>query len=148
MATDRQIAANRANSKKSTGPHTQAGRARSSSNSRSHGLSSKSCEQKIISDHQPMIDALAGAGASSDRLDAARHFLCAKVKLMRVAEQRHEMFADFESSTVPLSRVQVRRYAALDRYERYAYTQLYRAIKGLDDRAQFVNVAITNPISL
>jgi hypothetical protein len=41
MATDKQLQANRANARKSTGPRTQAGKARSRLNSRKHGLTAK-----------------------------------------------------------------------------------------------------------
>jgi hypothetical protein len=41
MATERQIAANRANAKKSTGPKSRAGKARASANSRQHGLAAR-----------------------------------------------------------------------------------------------------------
>jgi hypothetical protein len=41
MATERQIAANRANAKKSTGPKSRAGKARASANSRQHGLAGR-----------------------------------------------------------------------------------------------------------
>ncbi len=39
MATEKQIAANRTNAKRSTGPKTAAGRAKSSRNAYRHGLS-------------------------------------------------------------------------------------------------------------
>ena len=41
MATDKQIAANRANAQKSTGPRTEAGKAKSRFNATMHGLSAK-----------------------------------------------------------------------------------------------------------
>jgi hypothetical protein len=41
MATEKQLLANRANARKSTGPRTQAGKARSRLNSRKHGLTAK-----------------------------------------------------------------------------------------------------------
>jgi hypothetical protein len=41
MATDKQLEANRANAKRSTGPRSQGGKARSRLNSRKHGLTAK-----------------------------------------------------------------------------------------------------------
>src|SRR5215208_1858155 len=41
MATEKQIAANRANAKKSTGPRTPRGKARSSMNATLHGLTAR-----------------------------------------------------------------------------------------------------------
>ena len=41
MATDKQLQANKANAKRSTGPRTQGGKARSGLNSRKHGLTAK-----------------------------------------------------------------------------------------------------------
>jgi hypothetical protein len=41
LASDKQLAANKANARKSTGPRTQAGKARSRLNSRKHGLTAK-----------------------------------------------------------------------------------------------------------
>ena len=41
MATQRQIAANRANARKSTGPRTEAGKRRAKRNALTHGLTTK-----------------------------------------------------------------------------------------------------------
>ena len=41
MATEKQLEANKANAQRSTGPRTEAGKARSRLNSRRHGLSAK-----------------------------------------------------------------------------------------------------------
>jgi hypothetical protein len=41
MASDKQLQANRANAKKSTGPRSQGGKSRSRLNSRKHGLTAK-----------------------------------------------------------------------------------------------------------
>ena len=41
MATNKQLEANKQNAKKSTGPRSQAGKARSRLNSRKHGLTAK-----------------------------------------------------------------------------------------------------------
>jgi hypothetical protein len=66
MATDKQIAANRLNAQKSTGPRTLAGRQRSRRNAVRHGLTAETAvlafesadeyaafEQKIIADYEP-----------------------------------------------------------------------------------------------
>ena len=66
MATDKQIAANRENAKKSTGPRTEPGKRRSRRNAYRHGLTAESVitvledeaaykkfENKIIADYTP-----------------------------------------------------------------------------------------------
>ncbi|QDM28145.1 hypothetical protein FNL55_19430 [Tardiphaga sp. vice352] len=133
MATDLQIAANRANAKKSTGPRTQAGRARSGQNARVHGLAANSVDLRSNPEHQQVVNVLVGDVANKGRVDAAWNFVDAQVKLRRIAEQRSKAFAEFESPTTSINYLQVRRAAALDRYERYAYSQLLRAILKLED---------------
>lgn len=50
MASDRQIAANRENAKRSTGPRSEAGKARSARNALKHGLSA---EQVVMLGEDP-----------------------------------------------------------------------------------------------
>ena len=50
MATDKQIAANRLNALLSTGPKTDEGRARSSVNSRTHGMTGEQSDESFLSD--------------------------------------------------------------------------------------------------
>ena len=52
MATQKQIAANRANAKRSTGPRTQQGKLRSSMNARKHGLSAKA----VVADGEDLAE--------------------------------------------------------------------------------------------
>ena len=56
MATEKQIAANRANARKSTGPKTTAGKSRSSANSRKHGLTAETLV--IVGEKADDFDAL------------------------------------------------------------------------------------------
>ena len=50
MASDKQLRANRSNAKRSTGPRSQSGKARSRLNSRKHGLTAKTL---VIGDEDP-----------------------------------------------------------------------------------------------
>jgi hypothetical protein len=63
MATEKQIAANRANAKRSTGPKTAAGRARSSRNAYRHGLSLELPLNDPARPHDAMMQALLGGAA-------------------------------------------------------------------------------------
>jgi hypothetical protein len=65
MASKKQIAANRANAKKSTGPRTAEGCARSSRNAYRHGLS---LPMTLDSEAQMAVDALARAIAGKPQV--------------------------------------------------------------------------------
>lgn len=132
MATDRQIAANRANANKSTGPRSQAGRARSSQNARRHGLSIR-CDLQDDCDLQQQSHELLGRAAKSDLINTNRDFLAAQIQLKRIAQWRQQCYTEFESSSPASGLVRLRQIASLDRYERYAYTKLYRALSKLED---------------
>ena len=92
MASDRQIAANRRNAKRSSGPKTAAGKKRVSRNASRHGLSSampgNSEEANRI---RELADAL--GGDTSDPLIAERAIALAQAKRMleRVAQANMEM---------------------------------------------------------
>jgi hypothetical protein len=131
LASERQIAANRANAKKSTGPRTPAGRARSSQNARIHGLTSKLIDPVHDRAPQEKIDELAGVGADQFRLDSAKNFLYAQLRLERVAEERQRLFEELLVSQ-NIADKRLRRIAALDRYERYAYTLCSKGLRGLE----------------
>lgn len=137
MATDRQIAANRANAKKSTGPRTQAGRARSGQNARRHGLAAIPFDLRSSPEHEKLAHALAGDPANEGRIDAAWEVVHAQKKLLRIAELRLRAFAEFEGSTGSSTYTPVRRAAALDRYERYAYARLFRYILQLEGQTDY-----------
>jgi len=82
MATAKQIAANRANAKKSTGPRTAAGRAKSSRNAYRHGLSlPMQPDPQAI---EVLAKAIAGETAGEIELRAARALAEAQLELKRI----------------------------------------------------------------
>ena len=82
MATKRQIEANRANARKSTGPQSAGGKARASRNARRHGLSAA---VTITDEVLEMCALLAGEGAASPADDAGFGPLTFAPRLVDVA---------------------------------------------------------------
>src|SRR5215216_69996 len=89
MATERQIAANRRNAAKSTGPRTEAGKKRSSGNAYRHGMTSH--ERAIATDAEDIEELalkLVGENRTSIALEWARTAAEAEVALLRVRRLR------------------------------------------------------------
>ena len=85
MTSDRMIAANRRNSRRSRGPRTAAGKAASSRNSLRHGLAiSLLDEPAACAKVESLAQAIAGAGADNARLSLARIFAEAQLDLARI----------------------------------------------------------------
>jgi hypothetical protein len=131
LATEKQIAANRANAKHSTGPRTAAGKLKSSRNAYRHGLSSSmpldlpgAAEVNLIARE------LAGEHAADDRLASAADFASAQMQLLRIRAIRANEFAKVDSDESGNLK-ELGRLAALDRYERYALTKRRKASKQL-----------------
>ena len=128
MASEKQIAANRANAKRSTGPKTVAGKQRSSRNAFTHGLSGPLPKDPVT---LAAIDAI--ASIVSRRADVedqqATAYARSQLELKRIREVRNGLMSGliFEN---PDLRV-IRRLAALDRYERLARTKSRRAADAL-----------------
>jgi hypothetical protein len=104
MATERQIAANRQNARKSTGPRSRAGRKRASQNSYRHGLSygvaaSAECAKQV----EALAQKIAGRGADAVTLEIARsvaraEFELAQIRRVKVALiGRMSRFGEFEA---------------------------------------------------
>ena len=125
MATERQIAANRANAKRSTGPKTLAGKMSSSRNAYRHGLS---CPVPLDPEKVDAIAlALAGDSVDEQRLAAASEVARAQLELLRVRSVRTQLITSVKIDLLAIDTLKLRRLAALDRYERYARTKRRRA---------------------
>jgi hypothetical protein len=124
MATERQIAANRANAKRSTGPKTAAGKLKSSRNALGHGLSGAlPLDLARWSEIDAIAWALTPQGAEQGR--AAIEFAKAQVELRRIDAIRQEMWLRVDIAQLHAGGLQ--QLVSLDRYERYARTRRRRA---------------------
>jgi hypothetical protein len=126
MASEKQIAANRANAKRSTGPKTQAGKVASSRNAFRHGFSAPLRFDSVTSAKVDAIaHALAGEGAKEDMLTSAADFARAQLELGRIRSKRTELTEKLRLDHNDMQGLG--RVAALDRYERYFLTKRRRA---------------------
>jgi len=129
MATEKQIAANRANAQKSTGPKTAAGKLKSSRNAYRHGLS---CPFRFDPIFDPIFSAkvdaisraLMGEDANEDNLRLATEFAHAQLELQRIRSTRTSLMETFDPNQPDIGTLL--RLTALDRYERYAQTKRRR----------------------
>lgn len=125
MATEKQLAANRTNAKRSTGPRTLAGKMKSSRNAFRHGLSyPKRLDAATLARVDAIARMLAGDLTDERRRAAATEAALAQMDLLEVRRVRAEMMA----TTDPR---ELRRLVALDRYERIAQTKRRRAARKL-----------------
>jgi hypothetical protein len=125
MATDRQIAANRANALRSTGPKTAVGLARSSRNAVRHGFSCPFPSDPVtLATVDALAQVLAGKEAVEDAMSGAE-FAEAHLELLRIRSTRTALISKIDF--VNCDTHKLRRLVALDRYERYAHTKRRRA---------------------
>jgi hypothetical protein len=128
MASEKQIAANRANAMRSTGPKTRAGKLASSRNAYRHGLSGS---LRLDPFNSAKVDAIAiavaGAEASERQLKSAAEFARAQLELQRIRSMRTEMMQRIDLNSIDTQNL--RRISSLDRYERYCLTQRRRSAR-------------------
>lgn len=130
MATDKQIAANRANAKRSTGPKTTMGRLKSSRNAFRHGLS---CAMPLDPEMLARVDAIAHDLMCNvddeEKLGAATALALAHLELARIRTVRAQLMATLNLEGGDPQ--DLARLVALDRYERLAHTKRRRASEEL-----------------
>ena len=135
MASEKQIAANRANAKRSTGPKTAAGKQKSSRNAFLHGLSRlvlPGSSALAKADATTMAAAPADGQAAENQLEIATSFAEAQLELSLIRAVRTEQWGKINlDEGLECNWKDLRRLAALDRYDRYALTKLRRASKEL-----------------
>jgi hypothetical protein len=126
MASAKQIAANRVNAQRSTGPRTAFGKMKSSRNAFRHGLSYLlQLDPESSAKVDAMTHVLAGEKPSADRLASAAELAQAQLQWLRIRSRRTETISKIEFYKCRTQ--ELRRLAALDRYERYAHTKRRRA---------------------
>jgi hypothetical protein len=134
MATEKQVAANRANARRSTGPKTEAGKRKSSQNAYQHGLSSSelpnSSSTAVV---QTIVRALLEERANDQQKVAAQDLAQAQAALLQIQAARAAKWAsiDIDKFLEGENAKKLKRLAALDRYERYALTKRRKASKRL-----------------
>jgi hypothetical protein len=113
MATEKQITANRANAKRSSGPKSAAGQLKSSRNAYRHGLSLPlSADPQAQANIMILARAIAGKGATPDQLIAAMMAAEAQLDLIRIRTARVEACPTIG---IDLNAISLRRVCALDR---------------------------------
>lgn len=122
MATERQIKANRQNSKRSTGPTTAVGKKKSSRNAFRHGLS------------RPTLEPLGDAPGSAALLAQLKHCPCpdvieliqAKMELLRIGTVRYAAYARLLENP---GAVAFKDIARIDRYARAVFARQRRLLR-------------------
>jgi hypothetical protein len=136
MASDRQIAANRRNAKKSTGPVSDKGKQRSRQNAIRHGLAIKLClDDLVCADVKKIAEILSrdcdqawdDTGVAMNVLDAAQ----AQVVLLRIGKIRTGIYEAYHESSASLADIVTLNESLrkLGRYERRAFLRRQRALK-------------------
>lgn len=128
MASEKQIAANRRNAMRSTGPKSRLGKFRSSRNALRHGFSlGRALDPASLRRVNFLKRKLLGADANEDMDRAAEEFARAQVHISRIRKTQSKALAELAKAPESDQAQAIRRLGALDRYERYAFTMRERA---------------------
>ena len=122
MATEKQIAANRLNAQKSTGPRTREGRAASRLNSLKHGLTAETLilPGENASDLEALLDAFESKFRPTDEVeqDLVRQMALATWRLRRFSQVENALW-DFNMRSA--AEYRDKRYPGLSNAEKMAY---------------------------
>jgi len=134
VASDRQIAANRKNSKRSTGPRSQAGREAAGRNALRHGLAIAIEADPAFHDQiEKLATALALSSGMQNVDERAREAAGAELDLLRIRQIRAWLFQTlyFGANDVnPENLAELTdKLAKLERYERRAFSRRKRALR-------------------
>ncbi|TWB59225.1 hypothetical protein [Bradyrhizobium sacchari] len=124
MTSIRQIEANRSNAKRSTGPKTAGGKARSSRNALRHGLA-----RSAISDAAEAANlavAIASGLGPQVAPDAAMALARSKLALLQIRSLRQAMLAALLTGPLPAD---LKGLPGLERYDRAALAQQKRTLR-------------------
>ncbi len=130
MASKRQIEANRTNAKRSTGPKTIVGKARSSRNARRHGLSRWQPEDTAGS--EAIANAIRAELGDPSGQPAAQALAQVRLRLSNIRDARRRLL---EALMECPEHKQVKRLAGLECYEKAARAAQRRSLKCLREHA-------------
>jgi hypothetical protein len=146
MTTPQQFKANRSNARASTGPRSNAGKARAGGNARRHGLSiAVASDPAAAGAAEALARHIAGDGAGPAAMALARAFAEAQIDLDRVRKVRRHVLGrlvaepDDGAAGKVDGPVLLRQLRRLERYEHRALARRRRAIRAFDQ--SFVEAA-------
>lgn len=134
MPSDRQIAANRNNAKKSTGPRSEAGREESRYNARRHGLAIAIRTDPAFHDEIEKLAKVLSLACGMQKVDErAREAAGAELDLLRIRKIRVCLLETLslvakDGTSSNLAEVNDK-LAKLERYERRAFSRRNRALR-------------------
>jgi hypothetical protein len=134
MASDRQLAANRRNAKKSTGPASESGKRRSRVNAFRHGLAINiGCDPLLQADVEKLAEILSQARNESVITLNAQDAAQAEIDLLRISKIRVSIYAVFHASAKSLQDLTQlnEELRKLERYERRAFSRRRRALRSI-----------------
>lgn len=136
---------NRANARASTGPKSNAGKARAAGNARQHGLSVPAVlDPSLAEEIRGLARKIAGSYASPDRRELAMTIAAAQIDLLRVRQVRHQMLSlvlNDPEYQKPTKAMLHRQWPALRAQPRDARDSRSRdKINGICDPSRFVRI--------
>jgi len=136
MISARKLFANRANAKKSTGPKTQAGKARVARNGWRHGLMTPvSSNTGFSAEVEALARLITGNDASRERFDCACRIAEAQLDLKQVRDARQEVVAAAAGPNIVAAIADsnlLKKLAPLNRYEQRALARRRFAVRDFD----------------